>query len=130
MLKDKKTLRFDPGHHTLSRSCLPRDSQVLRSCRVARREGQDSQAVERTALYVTLGVVRANVIVVVSRPHLCVCSIPTLSFRRFRTYYLELGIAERVMDWHATTVKMTSWLRGFWEYGGFVGAHRAAAGLA
>ena len=44
-------------------------------------------------------------------------------------FYWELGIAERVMDWHAATVKVTSWLRGFWVYGGFVGAHRAAAGL-
>lgn len=52
------------------------------------------------------------------------------SWWRFRTFYLELGAAERVMDWHAETVKITSWLRGFWEYGGFVGAHRAAAGLA
>ncbi|KAF9650900.1 ABC1-domain-containing protein [Thelephora ganbajun] len=52
------------------------------------------------------------------------------SWWKFRMFYLELGIAERVMDWHAATVKMTSWLRGFWVYGGFVGAHRAAAGLA
>ncbi|KAF9792945.1 ABC1-domain-containing protein [Thelephora terrestris] len=51
------------------------------------------------------------------------------SWWRFKTFYLELGIAERVMDWHAETVKMTSWLRGFWKHGGFVGAHRAAAGL-
>lgn len=52
------------------------------------------------------------------------------SWWRFRSLYMELGVAERLMDWHAETVKMTSWFRGFWEYGGFVGAHRAAAGLA
>jgi len=52
------------------------------------------------------------------------------SWWRFKAFYWELGIAERVMDWHATTVKITSWLRGFWVYGGFAGAHRAAAGLA
>jgi len=74
--------------------------------------------------------VRADIVVVVSEPSFPSLILPDVTPRRFRTFYLEMGIAERVMDWHAATVKMTSWLRGFWVYGGFVGAHRAAAGLA
>ena len=52
------------------------------------------------------------------------------STRRFRAFYMKLIVTEQVMDWHAAVVKATSWSRGFWEHGGFVGAHRAAAGLA
>ncbi|KAG1732224.1 ABC1 family-domain-containing protein [Suillus paluster] len=48
--------------------------------------------------------------------------------RAFATGYSQVTFIELMMDWQASLVKSTAWLRGFYSRG-LAGAHDAAAGL-
>ncbi|KAG2345512.1 ABC1-domain-containing protein [Suillus weaverae] len=50
------------------------------------------------------------------------------TYRAFATGYSNITIIELMMDWQASLVKSSAWLRGFYSRG-LVGAHDAAAGL-
>ncbi|KAG1775442.1 ABC1 family-domain-containing protein [Suillus placidus] len=50
------------------------------------------------------------------------------SYRAFATGYSKITFIELMMDWQASLVKSSAWLRGFYSRG-LVGAHDAAAGL-
>jgi len=46
----------------------------------------------------------------------------------FATEYSKITFIELMMDWQASLVKSSAWLRGFYSRG-LAGAHDAAAGL-
>lgn len=48
--------------------------------------------------------------------------------RAFATGYSKITFIELMMDWQASLVKASAWLRGFYTRG-LAGAHDAAAGL-